>query len=275
MIKYACCVAGGIAIGYFVAQKRLEEYFEECLDRATQDAKDFYRRKYEKQAREAGEDPEFTKAAIQAAEALQEYQGISVGPSVLTEELTETFRREEERSAEEDEDEESSEPDVEGDFEDDGTYPVPPEEPAAVKPPVAMAERRIIPGQPKPPLTNYNQISTKAAEPTTEEREAAYVPETISADDFVNNTSGFNQSTVTYFHKDRVLANERDQIITDEARRAILGTEIEDLLAAGSEAMGGNTTIYIRNTQVEREIEIVWNPGAYSDEVGDPIYASG
>jgi hypothetical protein len=274
LIKYVCCVAGGVAMGYFVAQKRLEAYFEERLDRATDEAKDFYRRKYEKQAREAGEDPEFTKAAIAASEALQEYKGISVGPAVLTEELTESVRREEERAAEEDDEDEgeSEDDEVEMTTEID---PVTHDTRMVPKPPAPMTERRIIPGQPKPPLTNYNQISTKAAEPTTEEKEESYVPETISADDFVNNNSGLNQSTVTYFHKDRVLANERDEIITEEARQAILGTEIEALLVAGPEAMGGNTTIYIRNTQVGREIEIVWSPGAYSDEVGDPIYASG
>lgn len=271
-------VLGGIAIGYSMAMRRHEAYFEERLDKATEDAKDFYRRKYEKKAKEAGEDPEFTKAAIQAAEALQEYQGISVGPSILTEELTETFRREEERAAEEDEaedegDDEEDDESPEPDGEDDGTYPEPSPE-AVVKPPAPMTERRIIPGQPKPPLTNYNQISAKK-EPTTEEKESEYSPETISSADFVNGDSGLNQSTVTYFHKDRVLANDRDQIISDEARKAILGSEIEALLAAGPEAMGGETTLYIRNTQVGREIEIVWSPGAYSDEVGEPIYATG
>ncbi|QEQ93921.1 hypothetical protein SEA_KARDASHIAN_56 [Streptomyces phage Kardashian] len=271
MVKYLLCIAGGamggIAIGYSIATRRHEADFIERLDKATDDAKDFYRRKYEKKAQEEGEDPEFTKAAIRAAEALQEYQGITIGPSVLAQELTESFRREEERAAEEDEDPE--------DEEDDESPEPEVEEEAIVKPPAPMMERRIIPGQPKPPLTNYNQVSTPPKEKTTEQKEAEYVPETISKDDFINGVSGLNQSTVTYFQGDHILANERDQIITDEARRAILGTEIEELLKAGPEAMGGETTLYIRNTQVGREIEIVWSSGAYSDEVGDPIYASG
>lgn len=288
MIKYLLCTAGGVAIGYYVAHQKLEQRYEELLDQGTKEAKDFYRLRYEEKAKEAGEDPDLTEAALGAAEALLKYKGNTVGPSILAQELTATIQREEARAAEEQmrpkEEVESdwtrwSKTLEEADAEPEGD---PDEEPetyeetkqaleeieALTKP--AVREhllKSIVPEQSKEPV-NYNAFSAPEKKLTTAQKEAKYVPETISTDDFIHNVSGLRQHTVMYFSGDDILANERDEPLNNEAREAFLGDEIIALLKAGPEAMGGASTIYIRNTEADREFEIIWNSEEYVDLVG-------
>lgn len=92
-IKYLLVAGAGVAVGYFIANKRLEQRYFEDLARETEEAKDFYRRKYLKQAAEEGEDLGVSEAAISAADALLKYSGLKIGPSILTEELTATIER--------------------------------------------------------------------------------------------------------------------------------------------------------------------------------------
>ena len=274
VVKNILYLASGVAIGYYVAHKRLENLYNERVDKADQDAKEFYRLKYEKQAREAGEDPQFTEAAIRAAEALRDYQGLDVGPEVLVQELTETFRREEEEAAEKEGEEDSEE-------DDDPEVEVEADPKSSIlkvtirdSTPVVRFPVPVIPEQSGP--VDYNKISTPGVETTsTAEKEAAYSPEVIEGDAFINNVSGFDQYTVTYYSGDQILANEREEIISEEARLAILGDEVLQILNAGPEAMGGESTLYVMNSERNKEFEIIWHPRSYADEVGDPIYASG
>lgn len=279
MIKNFLYLASGVAIGYYAAHRRLEGHFNERLATAEEDAKEFYRMKYErKAAQDVVENPEFLKAAIKATDALAEYAGVTVNPKVLAEDLTETFRREEEQAAEADEEEESEDfdPEPEDESTEEGPWAKwsktlegdgePITKPA---PPVS-----IVPQQPAGKV-NYNAISTADKAPTEQEKEAAYVPETIDKEAFINGVSGFEQSTLTYFAGDDVLANDRDQVITADAREAFLGTEIFELLKAEPEARGGADAVYVRNTLRSREFEIVLSPGKYSEEVGEVVYATG
>lgn len=293
MIKNVLYLASGVAIGYYVAHRRLEGYFNERLASAEDDAKEFYRLKYErKAAQDFVSDPEFMEGAIKAAEALSEYAGVKVDPEVLAEELTETFRREEEQAAEEDDEEEEPEEDEwdrsRAEHETEKELVDEQAEEADEAPWAKWSKTLDDPtGSPKPapPVTivpdqpagrvNYNAISTASKEPTKEEKEAAYVPETIEKEAFINGDSGFEQSTLTYFAGDDVLANDRDQVITADAREAFLGTEIFDLLRAEPEARGGADAVYVRNTLRSREFEIVLSPGKYSEEVGEVVYATG
>lgn len=250
VVKYLICTAGGVAIGYFIAHQRLEqrllEYYNERADKAEEEAKDFYRRKYEKKFVEEVQDQEFVQSATDAAEALQQYQGVSMGPSVLVQEMTAATEQEE---AVEETD------------------------------PVEQAERKlaaldsIVPTQPTEPV-NYNRVSTPDKELTTAEKEAAYVPVRIKKDEFVNHTSGFAQFSVTYFSGDDILADEYDAIVSEETRKDHITYEIMELLKAGPEAMGGETNLFIRNERIHAEFDIVWSSGKYVDEVG-PITASG
>jgi hypothetical protein len=282
MIKNVLYLASGVAIGYYVAHRRLEGYFNERLDKEIDDAKSFYKEKYRrKAAQDIVQDPEFFEDAVKAAKALKEYQGLDVSPDLLAEELTDTFLREEERAAEADEEEEgdgeeddappeveepdTSEPESEEEEDDDAGFQKP------VGPPVS-----IIPEQATGVGTvNYNRISTAPKEPTDQEKEAAYVPEVIDKEAFINGDSGFEQSTVTYFAGDDVLANDRDLVITADARETFLGPEIFELLKADPEARGGADAVYVRNTLRSREFEIILSPGKYSDEVGEVVYATG
>lgn len=281
MIKNVLYLASGVAIGYFVAVRHLEKDYHERLKSEIDDVKEEERLKYRrKAAQDYVSDPAFLEDAVKAAEALNLYQGVTADPSVFVEEMTETKRLEEEQAAEADEEEVEQEPDLE----DDGTYPEEPpaedgqwekwsktlsgEDDPKPTPPVS-----IIPEQPSGAV-NYNRISTAPKEPTTAEKEAAYVPEVIDKDVYDVNDSGYEQTTLTYYVGDDRLANIYDQVFTDDDRLAVLSPEIFALLKS-PEARGGENVVYIRNDVRQREFEIIVSNGMYSDEVGDVVYATG
>lgn len=285
VIKYVLCTAAGVAIGYYVAQGRLERDFRERSDREIDEARDFYRRKYEKRAAEEGEPEELTQAAIDAAEALREYKGISVGPSVLSEEMTRTVEKAVERGEldiEEPADpvmEEYSEADVriaekqaekaKEELSDTGFEDPLPKVDADVR------VRGLTEAVAKQPV-NYNRISTppKAEEPKEETPKAETPDElevrvdVITQKAFIDNQFGYNQFSFTYFAGDDVLANEEDEPVTGEAREAGVGTETLRKLKVGREAMGGEDVIYVRNHTGKWEFEITRSAGKFSDEVG-------
>lgn len=240
MIKYLMCVVGGVAVGYAIAHSKLEDEFLRRLDKETEDAKDFYRRKYEKKLEEKVASPEFVKAAQEAAEALEMYQGRDTAPVEISEEQMEL--------------DEESDPDV------DVTVEVAQPEPAK------LPFSTDIPGQAKTGGVNYNKVSTP--EPTTVKKEDEYVPDFITMDEFVRNETNYRQYSITYFHGDDTLAGESDQVVDLDVRNITLGREVLEMLKAGPEAMGGETTLYLRNNQQHVEIDISWSPGKYTEEVG-------
>jgi hypothetical protein len=266
MVKNVLYLASGVAIGYYVAHRRLERYFDERLEREIEDVKEFERLKYQrKAAKDYVQDPEFFEAAVKAAESLKIYEGATIGPAVMTQEMTEADLRDEEQAAEaaEAEDEEESEEDLEDEpdtaFEDPVTK---------VAPPVL-----IVPEQATGSV-NYNRISTAPKEGSPEAKEVEYVPEVIPMGEFVNNDSGFEQITMTYYIADDRLANIYDQVFTEDDRQADLSPETFELLKS-PEARGGANTVYIRNDLRQKEFEIIVSRGAYSDEVGEVVYATG
>lgn len=245
MIKYLLCAGAGVGIGYFIAQRRLESLYFDRLQEETEEARTFYKEKYDKKlsnARNEGaiqavvdlegaDSEEFTKAAIEATEALQKYQGIEVKPSVLAQELTRTM----EKAAEEPEPEHETV--VEGSAEDFDTGPLGDKNPEEIEETAEEATRR------------------------------ANLPRLITADEYINSETGFQQFSVTYFAGDDVISTEADKKLSDTNRKISFGRDILEMLKAGPEAMGGVDAIYVRSPQIKMEFDVVLSSGKYSVEV--------
>lgn len=277
MFKYVLFTAAGVAIGYYVAQTRLEDEYERKLDLATQEAKYHYRDFYKKKSAEEGETPEFTEAAIDAAEALQEYAGVTVGPDILTREMTATVERAVERGDLTVEESSGDEWDHSREEHEAEKH----EAEKLVEPPTPMAAppvkvRGLVKDAPKAPAVNYNHISTppKASEEvkTESEKAAEMEPEGVDVEfinkhAFIDNQFGYKQFSFTYFAGDDVLANEEDEPVTGAAREGSVGKEALRKLKIGREAMDGENTVYVRNRTGHWEFEVTRSGGKFSDEV--------
>lgn len=236
MIKEVLCVGLGVVAGYSIAYSYLEKKYADDLVQVEEDLKDYYAAKYDVVEEHPAVDPENVR---QAAEALLTY----MGEDVPAEEID---NLESQRKSVLDE----------------------PQEPET-KVQAFPTPSSLLETVPSP--VNYNSISTNPEpEPvvTTEEKEAAYQPLTISKDDFINNRTGLDQFSLSYFAGDDILADESDRVLDQEYRDANLGSEVVEVLKAGPEAMGGENAWYIRNDNTQSEIEIIWNAESYSEIVG-------
>lgn len=250
-VKYLLAAGAGVAVGYFIANKRLEQRYFEDLARETEEAKDFYRRKYLKQASEEGEDPGVSEAAISAADALLKYSGLKIGPSILTEELTATVERAV-AGGELDPESPADEPDEEV----DRSYTDIPAE--SFKSPEPEPE--------KPEPVNYNKVRTAKVQPKPEVADTEPTgPYIITSKDFIESGTGFKQRSVTYYAGDDILAGETDQVVDETIRMYTLGKAILQKLKDG---LGGVDTIYVRSPDAGYEFEITRSTGKYSEEVG-------
>jgi hypothetical protein len=74
----------------------------------------------------------------------------------------------------------------------------------------------------------------------------------------------YDSVTFTWYETDDVVCNERDEVIPPEDRERIFGEESLEKFGHGS---GDPTTVYVRNNQLEMDIEIVRSPNSYAEEV--------
>jgi hypothetical protein len=254
VIKNVLYLASGVAIGYFLAYRQLEKSFDERLYREVDDARIFYRTEAKrKTAENYVSDPEFFEQAVRAAEALKVYEGVTIQEPVT---------EEEEPPAEEGDKDDPIDVDQWAQWSNTLV-----EEPEKPKPPVSILSDETT------GAVNYNAISTTSKDKVIAEELDSGV-EVIEKQPFIDGDSGFDQTTVTYFVGDDMLANDHDQVISLEARELFLGSDIFNLLKADPEARGGEDVVYVRNSQRKREFEIIVNSDSYSNIVGDIVYAS-
>lgn len=90
----------------------------------------------------------------------------------------------------------------------------------------------------------------------------ANLPHVISAEDFNENETEFEQVTITWFAGDDVLVDETEQMIDDV--EGIVGVSNMDRFGYLS---GDNNIVYIRNTDKQLEFEVVRSEGNYAQEV--------
>lgn len=87
-------------------------------------------------------------------------------------------------------------------------------------------------------------------------------PYVISHDEFYDNEKDYEQTHLTYWQGDNVLADERDQPIPDEE-----GTVGEDNLTRFGHGSKDANIVFVRNDQIEVDFEITRSFGKFAEEV--------
>lgn len=87
-------------------------------------------------------------------------------------------------------------------------------------------------------------------------------PEVISYESYANECRDFSQSTLTYFSEDDVLCTELNEVIhnVDE----LVGSDA--LVSFGKDSYDDDT-VYVRNTQLASDFEIIRKDASYQEEV--------
>lgn len=158
-----------------------------------------------------------------------------------------------------------------------------PEEAAAnlIKPGTVLHEVTLTDAPDAPGRVEYHKIAkTYSAEPEVtdpEDEQALQImfpeapkvtnlfenkPHVIAQEVFIENDSGWSQSTLTWYVKDNVLADERDQHIEDVD--GIVGKD--NLKLFGQDSSDPNV-VHIRNPRIESEYEVVRHESSYSREI--------
>jgi hypothetical protein len=88
------------------------------------------------------------------------------------------------------------------------------------------------------------------------------VPYVIHRDEFIQNENDWQQVTFTYFEGDDVLAGDSNTPIDDQDAMIGLGN-----LAKFGHGSGDPNIVYIRNVELELEIEVVHSDGEYTEEI--------
>ena len=275
-IKYLMCIAGGVALGYAYAYSRAEREFQDRLDRETEEIRYYYRDKYSKKAAER-EQAETAKTATDAVEAMrQTYEG---GSSVVSEIVSADLSRVAQRGVATGD---ISVPEEDENFVDDRVAEAVRKKGVESNAQVdaVIAEGALVEKAAKPPVVNYNRISTpekadipeqtRTEDPAGDDEMEIEI-EFITRKSFVADEFGFKQFSFTYYAGDDVLANEDDEPVTGPARVASVGAEALRKLKEGREAMGGENEIYVRNRTGNWEFAIVRSDGKFSEEVGAEV----
>jgi hypothetical protein len=74
----------------------------------------------------------------------------------------------------------------------------------------------------------------------------------------------YQDSTLTYYEADDVLANERDEIMDAAERERVIG---EKNLERFGEGTDDPSTVFVRNDVLEMQFEIIKSSGSYTEEV--------
>lgn len=88
------------------------------------------------------------------------------------------------------------------------------------------------------------------------------IPYIISQEEFMENEPGWEQSTITYYRKDDVLVDEREDRLTEYEK--IVGPVA--LTSFGLQSSDART-VHVRNEKLGMDFEIVLNDSSYAEEV--------
>lgn len=125
-------------------------------------------------------------------------------------------------------------------------------------------------GDPRPQLTEDNIFKRDPVpEQSLVETSGKFVspvprkpgPYVITDDEYNDSEVGFNQVTLTYYAGDDVLSDENDSPIFDVEQT------VGDALSRFGENSGDENTVFVRNTKIDLDFEVVRSPGKYSVEV--------
>lgn len=88
------------------------------------------------------------------------------------------------------------------------------------------------------------------------------VPYVIHKDEYFNNETPFEQMTLTYYEGDDILADSNDTPVDDQDAMVGLGN-----LSRFGHGSGDPNVVYVRNHELQLEIEIVHSDGKFAEEV--------
>jgi hypothetical protein len=112
--------------------------------------------------------------------------------------------------------------------------------------------RRNIPGN-NEPMPNPGTIMYDDPDNLFE------VSHMLTKEEGLESETGFTLGTLTYYVGNDTLLDERDQVVEDVIKQMVGVKNLEEL------ATGPEEIIYVRNNKLEREFEIIRNPGDYEE----------
>lgn len=129
--------------------------------------------------------------------------------------------------------------------------------------------------RPTPPKISYEKFATSSATPVVIETETEVRVNVfdkpaeplediriVSLEEFNENDGDYIQNTLTYFEKDRVLVDEKEEKIED-----IEKTIGEHALLNFGVISEDPNVVYVRNDVIKLDFEICRSPGSYVEEV--------
>jgi hypothetical protein len=226
----------GGAVGFFVCKRMLETKYNELADEAAEEIADM-RQHYEAKAVALGDQTKPQLDELVREKGYTPADDSSAPPMAVTPPAAVV-------RAAEGEDEDSDDSDAE--IMVDGT-------PVGQDPQVEV--KNVFQEHGAPPDTwDWHQERSKRS---------PLRPYVIHRDEREENAA-YEAVTFTYYEADDVLCNERDDVIPAEDRERIIGETNLEKFGHGS---GDATIVYIRNDQLEMDVEVVRSVNSYSQEV--------
>jgi hypothetical protein len=131
-----------------------------------------------------------------------------------------------------------------------------------LKPPVPGVGEPISTSEQYEALKHIN-VTTPGWDYAAELEKRGDDPYVIHIDEFRQNEPEHSQTTVTYYEKDDVLLDEREQDLISDLD-GVVGLNNLQLFGHGS---GDPNVVYVRNDAIDSDFEICRNPGSYAEEV--------
>lgn len=120
-------------------------------------------------------------------------------------------------------------------------------------------------GIPSRPV-QYSQVAASDPVPTEEVLVELPQPEpqaiVITEDDFLNGEFNYDDKTLTYYAKDRVIADQTGVVINQQERTEWFGDVFGQELP-----LNESNAFYVRNHNVGMDFEVVVSDGSYKEEV--------
>lgn len=224
----------GVSVGFLVAKKRLEAKYAEMAEEEIQAIRDLYFQK-EKKAAGVRVDPKGGKETLQEVMAKAGYQPPTEQDQRYTDAEQQAIDEANEAAARAEEEAE----DAIGTVIVTNTGPV---------------TQNIFPAGALPEW-DWD------VEKTIREEGHNEVPYVLHRDEYIANESGWEQMVLTYFEGDDVLADNHDTPVDDQDAMVGLGN-----LAKFGHGSGDPNTVYVRNPELNIEIEIIHSDGKFSEQ---------
>lgn len=112
-------------------------------------------------------------------------------------------------------------------------------------------------------FTNAAHITRDLEETELEQRDPDR-PYVISAQEYYHEI-GHEQINLTYYDKDKVVANDSDEVVSDPEVDVLIGLSHLEMFGVGS---GDPNVVFIRNNNSSMDFEITWSEGSYKALTG-------